>query len=266
MAVRITDEEWGKNLFYPKPGKNSWVIFVKWCKTAQGLKKKFDDLLFRVKVNDSGEARVATAMVLTISEEFAAFLCLVEGNFSSHEPIMVRSMLEGLANLINLVNDATNLNQIRFENARSDVTLFEEYEAFPEMQNEKEAIARLKTWADLAHPIRYSLKGSVAQKQRIDEKFKLAGIQQNYVSYRILCSFAHNQLTTLIARHAGSFEMRYYAAAPEATTVSMINIATSILCQAISRLSKLTTLPEADVDMVLQSANQDWAKFLPEDK
>ena len=68
---------------------------------ADAAKLRLDGLLFRVNVQDSGEARVAATLCLTIAEQFAGVLHLVRGGFSSHAPILVRSMLEGLADLLN---------------------------------------------------------------------------------------------------------------------------------------------------------------------
>ena len=46
---------------------------------------------------------------------------------------------------------------------------------------------------------------------RVDEKFKRTNMQSTYVAYRVFCAFAHNKLTTLLARHADKFELRWGA-------------------------------------------------------
>jgi hypothetical protein len=176
---------------------------------ANEVKRQYDDVLMRASVQDSGEARIAASLCLTIAEQFGAVLCLTGGGFSSHAPILVRSMLEGLANLINLVNDPNYLNQIRYENARGDVVLFDAYAADPDIQKDTEAIATLAEWKSGAQPIRDELAAKGFKKQDVEAKFKQANISQNYVAYRALCSFSHNQLTALLARHGGDF-LRYH--------------------------------------------------------
>ena len=87
---------------------------------AHDIKAQLDVLLLRGRVQDSGEHRVAATLCLTIAEQFAATLHLIEGGFSSHAPVMVRSMLEGHANLLNVVKDSTFVEQIRYDNARAE--------------------------------------------------------------------------------------------------------------------------------------------------
>jgi hypothetical protein len=224
---------------------------------AHNVKRLYDDVLIRANVQDSGEFRVSAILCLTIAEQFAAVLCLVESGYSSHAPILVRSMLEGLANLINLVNDANYLDQIRYENARDDVILFEEYAADPEMQKDKKAIATLASWKDKAKPVRDELASKGFQKQKIITKFKKANILENYVVYRVFCSFAHNQLTTLQARHAGKF-LHYHYEAPPAMTGSTLTVAASILSRAINMLPSFTDISASELKSVIDIANTNW--------
>ena len=58
--------------------------------TAHEIKVQIDGLLLRMHVQDSGEHRVAAVLCLTIAEQFAAVLHLIEGGFSFHVPVMVR--------------------------------------------------------------------------------------------------------------------------------------------------------------------------------
>jgi hypothetical protein len=225
--------------------------------TAHQVKRLFDDILQRANVQDSGEAHISAAIYLTIAEQFAAVLCLVEGRFSSHAPILVRSMLEGLANLINLVDDANYLDQIRYENARSDCILFQAYAADPGMQDDKEAIATLASWKDEAQPIRDELASRGYKKLDVFEKFKKANILETYIPYRVFCSFAHNQLTTLLARHAGPF-MHYQFEAPAAMTGSMLTVALSILSQATNLLPRFTDISAGDLKNVIDAADAKW--------
>lgn len=226
--------------------------------TGHTVKSQLDELILRAKVADSGEARVAASLCLTIAEQFGATLHLIEGGFSAHAPIMVRSMLEGLAGLLNLAKDPNYLEQMRYDNARSDVILFDAYAADHSMQDDKDAIAQLAAWKEKSLPLRDELKNKGYQKQEVIEKFKRAGILSNYVAYRVFCSFAHNQLTTLISRHAGKFVLRYHDQPPEAMTTSLLSVAVSIVCQAANTLPKFTDLEETELKHKLDDINRMW--------
>jgi hypothetical protein len=225
---------------------------------AQEMKVCFDKILMDANIQDSGEARISAHLFLTIAEQYGAVLHLIEGGFSSHAPIVVRSMLEGLASLCNLVNDSAYLDQMKFDNARSDVILFTEYAAEPCIQDDKEAIAMLTAWKGQAQPLFDELKAKGFRKQDITEKFKKAKMSENYVAYRVFCSFAHNQLTTLNARHGGKFELRYHEEAPSETTASVMTVAVSILCRAFETLAKFTDLRGEDLAKAINEADETW--------
>jgi hypothetical protein len=214
------------------------------------IKARLDELLLRANVQDAGEHRVAAVLCLTIAEQFAATLHLIEGGFSSHAPVMVRSMLEGQANLLNLVANPEYVDQLRYDNARADVVLFTEYAADPGMQDNVEAQETMARWRAAAQPVRDELEAQGYGKLDVPQRFRLAGI--------VFCSFAHNQLTTLLARHADRFELRYHAEAPAELTAGLLNIAISILCQAGGTASRFTDLPEAELQQVIDAADATW--------
>lgn len=221
------------------------------------IKHRYDEVLIQANVQDRGEARVSASLCLTIAEQFDAMLCLIAGGFSSHAPILVRSMLEGLANLINLVNEPGYLQQIRYENARSDVILFDEYASDPEIQRDREAIAKLAEWKDKAKPVRDELADKGFKTLDVQEKFRKAKISQNYVAYRVYCSFAHNQLTTLLARHAGKF-LHYHYEAPVAMTASTLTVAVSIVSRALDMLPSFTDISADELKSVIHTADANW--------
>lgn len=226
---------------------------------AHNIKAEIDGMLLRAQVQDSGEHRVAATLCLTIAEQFAATLLLIEGGSSSHAPVMVRSMLEGHANLLNLVGNSAFVDQMRYDNARADIVLFTEYAADPEMQGNTDAQEKLARWKADAEPVRDELEAKGYGKLDVYQRFKKANILSTYVAYRVFCSFAHNQLTTLLARHADRFELRYHAEAPKALTASLLNVAVSILCQAVMTASHYTDLADADLRKVIDAADATWS-------
>ena len=111
--------------------------------TAHDAKQLCDALLLRANVNDSGEARVAAMLCLTVCEQFAAVVHLVEGGFSAHTSVMERSMLEELAILLNLVKYPQYLDQIHFDNMRAEAVLYSEIIAYPEVGKDQQTLAAL---------------------------------------------------------------------------------------------------------------------------
>lgn len=93
---------------------------------AATILNSFEDPLGRANVADSGEARIGASLTLTIFEQFRSARCLVDAGYGSHAAGPIRSMLEGVADLLILSNDADYLDQLRYENARNNVALFNE--------------------------------------------------------------------------------------------------------------------------------------------
>lgn len=230
-------------------------------KAAHEVKARYDEMSVSASVNDSGEARISATLCLTISEQFAAVLHLVEGGFSTQALVIVRSMLEGLASLLNLIKNPNYLDQIKFDNARADIALFEECAADPVIRKDDADFVALKASKDKAQPIVDELKAKGVKQQNIFEQFKQAGMANNYVAYRILYSYGHNQLSTLLERHATvNFELRYHHPAPEESIESTLTGALSILCRAMETLPKFTNLAAPDVMRVIDAADVTWSK------
>lgn len=229
--------------------------------TAKAAKDQVDVILLKAIVSDSGEARVAASLCLSIAEQFAATILLVEGQHSAQAAIIVRSMLEGLADLLNLVRDPKYLDQMRLENAQSDVVLFKGFLDDNSIREDLTAIKTLNAWRAKALPIRDQLRSEGLGRQQVKQKFKAAGIQSEYNAYRVLCSFAHNQLTTLIARHAGPAVLRYHGDLPEETIKSILSVALAILCKAINALPKFTDVEALEVTTTLDRIDVMWGRL-----
>lgn len=85
---------------------------------------RFEELIGRANVSDSGEARIGACLTLTIFEQFRCAMCVIDGGYASHAAGPIRSMLEGVADLMNLSKSADYLDQLHYEDARSNVALF----------------------------------------------------------------------------------------------------------------------------------------------
>jgi hypothetical protein len=171
------------------------------------------------------------------------------------EGVRERPFLEALADLRNLANDPTYVEQMRFDDARSNLKLFEGYAAVPGM--EQTAIDTLKEWTAKAQPVFDAAKAKGYKKLQIADKLKMANLEQEYVSYGFLCGFTHNQLTAIIARH-GKHELRYLHEPPYETMVGILALGLSIAGLAIQKLPSFSDLPEADIKAVVDKVDAAW--------
>lgn len=73
----------------------------------------FEKLIARANVEDSGVARIGACLILTIFEQFRVAMCLVDAGHASHAAGPIRSMLEGVADLMNLSTSAVYFDQLR---------------------------------------------------------------------------------------------------------------------------------------------------------
>jgi hypothetical protein len=229
---------------------------------AERFKADVDKLLERVQVADAGEHRIAATLFLTIAEQFAATVYLVRGGFSSHAPLVMKSMLEALVSLLSLVKDPTHLDQMRFKDASENIKLFSEYAADTEMAQDQDAVKTLMDWKAKAEPVYQELSAKGVKNRKLVEDFKATGLANNYIAYRVYCAYAHNQLTTLLARHAGVPVLRYHEEAPVESTASLLSSAVSILGRAVETLPNYTDADEAEITEFLAALDADWKKFL----
>lgn len=224
-------------------------------KLAVQARDALGNLVMRANVRTDEDAVIAMALCLTIQELFASVILLTDNGLASHAPSHVRTMLEGLADLRNIANDATYIEQMRFDDARTNLKLFERYSAVPGMP--QEAVDRLKEWSGKAQPVFDAGKAKGYKKLRIEDKLKMAGLEQEYVSYSFLCGFAHNQLTALVARH-GKAKLRYLYEPPYETMVGILGLGLSIAGKAIQKVSSFSDLTDADIKVVVDEIDATW--------
>jgi len=234
----------------------------KMLNSAERFKILVDELLGRVEVKDAGEHRVASILFLTIAEQYSATLHLVRGGFSSHAPTMAKSMLEALVNLQLIVMDSSHADQMRYKDASENIRLFNDYAKDPEVQQDKAIIQTLTEWKTQAEVVFNELRANGFKKKNIEDEFERAGLNNNYIAYRVYCATAHNQLTTLKARHAGVPILRYHEEAPAESTASLLTSIVSILGRAVQTLPTYTTATEEDVRKVVDDAEESWEEFL----
>jgi hypothetical protein len=183
------------------------------------------DLAMKANVRTDEAAAIGAGLCLTSQELFAAVILLTDHGLASHAPAHVRTMLEALADVRNLANVPAYFEQMKFDDARSNLKLFEGYSAIAGMP--QDAIDTLKKWTAKARPAFDADKAAGYKKRRIDQKLRMAGLEQEYVSYGFLCGFTHNQLTAIVARH-GKHELRYLHGPPYDTMVGVLGLGLSM--------------------------------------
>ncbi|MFX1716742.1 DUF5677 domain-containing protein [Paraburkholderia sp. A1RO-5L] len=220
----------------------------------------FEALIGRANIADSGEARIGASLTLTIFEQFRSALCLIDGGYASHAAGPIRSMLEGVADLMNLSKDADYLDQLHYENARSNVALFNDLLKLKNVPDEMaETVGK---WRDIEKPIRNKLEKTGHGKIAIEKKLKDVDLGDAYVNYRILCAMVHTSVTSLISRHAGRermTELGYCRPADPPVIGMLLLIAVDLLVRAGSELHNFSDLTEDDVNAVAEDAKRVWA-------
>ena len=98
------------------------------CEAALTIGKDVIGLLDGVHAHPNERARVATALASTISELFVATLTLLDSG-SSHAMTLTRSMLEAQVDLTLLGADPSHLRQMRFDDARQFITVYNGFQA-----------------------------------------------------------------------------------------------------------------------------------------
>jgi hypothetical protein len=212
------------------------------------MKRIEDQLLGRAFVTDIGEARIAAALCLKINEQFAATVNLVENKFSSHAPIMLRSMLEACATLKNLNGDPQYLNILWLEKFSDDIAIIDAcladviaHDLDAQEVNEFQ-IQRSEAQLELNR-----LKSKGVRKEQKSERFKAAGMLHEYTSYRVLCGDSHNQILSLVRRHVGNSELLYGADQDDVRIENTLGMAVGIVSKALEMLPNFTDLERSEV-------------------
>jgi hypothetical protein len=229
---------------------------------AEKIGSMFEALLIEMGVQDSGQARIAACLALTIAELFLGVITLLRSRAPSHAPVLVRSMHEALADLKNLVEDGRYLNQMRFDNAEQALKIFKGFQVDETMQDEVEAQKTLREWCLKEQKTYDELKAAGFKTLSILDRFKKVGMATEYATaYRFLCSFAHSDMNTLVARHAGyagGRHLRFTDNLPPATLKSVLGLALTLYTRAIDTLPRYTNLPPEKVKAVLDAADSLW--------
>lgn len=225
---------------------------------AGSIKQHYDEFILRAKVTQTDQARAAAHLCLTICELFDAAMCLIENGFSSHSPILIRSMLEGMADLHLVVANETHLDQMAFESASSNANTFKKMAAFVERPEGTLPTDALEAAASASAMERDLLKARGFKKQTIEDKLTKAGLGDAYSSYKLLCGYAHNDFTTLQVRHSGP-DLRYHYEAPLGVTAGMLTVAVRVLTEAVALLPDFSNIQADELLIARVGMDETWA-------
>lgn len=227
---------------------------------AEKIGSLFEGLLAKARVNDSGDARVAACLCLTIAELHVGVLALLRSRAQSHGPVLIRSMHEALADLKNIVGNPAHTDQMHFDNAAQAIKTFSGFRDDPDMKDEKDAQKVMADWLAKEQKTHDELKEKGYKSLFVSDKFRNAGMAGEYATaYRFLCSFSHNDLNTLIARHAGKGHLRFTDPLPPATLKSVLGMAVSLYARAIETLPRYTDLVAEKVKVITDEADGVWS-------
>ena len=227
---------------------------------AENIGSSFEGLLAKASVQASGEARVAACLCLTIAELHIGVIAVLNSRAQSHAPVLIRSMHEALVDLKNIVENPAHVDQIRFDNAVQALKTFKGFRDDPEMQDEQDVQKTLGEWFAKEQKTYDELSEKGFKSLTVFDKFRNGGMTGEYsTAYRFLCSFSHNDLNTLIARHAGDRHLRFTDALPFETLRSILGMTLSLYTRAIETLPEYTDVPAETVKVVTDAADGVWA-------
>lgn len=236
--------------------------------TAQAIIEMFEGTVSNAEVPPDTEwAEFAACLTLTTFEQFHAALHLIDAKLASHAAGPVRSMLEGVAELLNLCADPEYFQTMRYNSARENIALFEEFKKSTDVPDE--ITQALAEWDAQDRPTRDELKPKMKKRGdhdlKLADKFKRVELSNVYAMYRVLCAFVHPNLTSLKARHRTGANVVQYRAETQPPVVAMLyRIAVDLLCRCMSETYKFMNLNQGDVDSVVEKAVVMWHKVDPD--
>ncbi|WP_126282566.1 DUF5677 domain-containing protein [Burkholderia stagnalis] len=230
---------------------------------ADAIVEMFEALLGRAQVPpDSEQAEYAVYLTLTIFEQFRSAMCLVDANLASHAAGPIRSMLEGVADLQNLCHCSEYTNQMRYESARENVALFDEFGKSEDVPEDMRVT--LAEWDAHDRPIRDELKASGFKELKLKDKLKRIDLEAFYSYYRVLCALVHPNLTSLRARHRSSANIVQYCAVVEPSMIMLLlRCAVDFLMRAMDDVHLYTDLHVDEVHAAIDKALQMWREVDP---
>ena len=233
------------------PGVRSLLV------AARRIGTLTDAVILRASVHDTGEARAAACFYLSLAEQFSATLLLISNGHSSHASPLLRSMLEGLVDLKNLVADPAYLDQIKLNDATEDLKTFESFANDPAVLGNQETQADLALWRANGTRLRTELIQRGVRVRPLEQRLDPVELRSLYAAYRFLTGMSHSRLSNVIMRHAGTV-LQYQAPAPDDTIIGFLRIAVQMLGLGFEQVCYFTNIPANEVRRTLDEVSTVW--------
>ncbi|GGP27364.1 DUF5677 domain-containing protein [Silvimonas amylolytica] len=230
--------------------------------SANRVKTAIDEALKGVIAHENDLAKVGSSLFLTIAELYRASLVLFVGNSGKFIPNMVRPMLEAWGHLRILRNDPAYLERLQFKDALDNVKMLTAISAnpdnYPDWLGPEEAnlaISQLKALVEHFEQNGTKHLGNTRQT------LKDSGVEETYLAFQVLCSYTHNQLSAVLARHEYGKELHCYAPTSDEMVTGLLEIATTILKDSFESLPIFTNLTSQRVREVHQQMDDIWVEL-----
>jgi hypothetical protein len=218
------------------------------------IAERLDGMLAGARYKSADQAQHCARICLTIAEVFNGVLALLESPAQTHAPVLARTMVEALVDLKNLVADPDYLDQLRFDNADQQLKTFAGFRDDPDVGLDEEERRGLDRWIAIEQEIYNRTYTPERKACSVYKKFERAGMLDTYqTAYRFLCSFSHNDLNTLRARHGGGARLRFRQPLPPETLAKILGLAANLYAGAIRTAPSFSTISEDTA-----SASADW--------
>jgi len=227
---------------------------------ADQLTKDLEDILLNASFVKDEPSKMAASLCLTIFELHLGVITLLDSYSQSHAPLLVRSMLETLVNLKCLSNDRQFLNQIHHDDALQNVKIFEEYLKVLDVNDPtREDIGQKLT---NEKNILEGHRRNKVSKMFISDKFKLAKLGHNYAAYSVMCSFTHNNATTVYARHGVGNELDFARELPVETFKMILGVSISTFLDVLNLLPIFSNVDSVNLEKTLAALSKEIDVFV----
>ncbi|MDD4911548.1 MAG: DUF5677 domain-containing protein [Sideroxydans sp.] len=206
--------------------------------------------------------RLKAALFLAIAEQFEASLQLARLGMASHASVHVRSMLEGLVYMHMLSKDGKYVEQMKYNQLRSEKKVYESLLKDVNLPAEYRLI--LQARMDECKPRFETMYANGMRPGKITDDIVAAGLSDLSVPYSMLCGFSHHDLSVLALRHQGDNAMTYMAPDSPDVVELIFSIAIRVIVVAAESMSKSAWFPEGVFEAAFQDMNNAWGGAMNE--
>lgn len=228
---------------------------------AEAILRSAQELIGKMRAPTSAPGRPRVALFLTIAEQYESAIRLGRAGMGTHGAVHVRSMLEALVSMNLLATRPDYVDQMHFEKIRGEKKLYESLLKNHDLADEQKAGLQARLTASEAAYAELRAKG--LQPKKITDDFSAAGLAEFIAPYIVLCTFSHNDLVSLAARHQGDTGMTYKAVVPDDLMQSIYSVAMAAMVSAAQPLGDLARFTvDGHFDRCFQDMNNTWGTFL----